>query len=189
MGTEAVWVPLVATALSAGATAYGTNRVAKKQDNIAAQGIRTAAETQRRVNARLNKTLQDTAASTGDASRKKSNVTYLDAIRRKLAEGTSGLQGRGISSEYDEAATGAAGDAQDYAGTVAGLLSRIDAGTMQRQNEGNMLGDFQFDVSPLESNVRSDQFLNNMRLQGVRRNPYIDLAAGAAQGYASNYGK
>lgn len=189
MGTEAVWIPLVATALSAGATAYGTNKVAKKQDSIAAEGIRTQAETQRRVNARLNKTLQDTAASTGEDSRKKSNVTYLDAIRRKLAEGTSGLQQRGISDEYDQAATGAAGTANDYAGTIAGLLSRIDAGTQQRQSEANMMGDFQFDTAPLGSNVQGDQFLNNMRLQAVRRNPYIDLAAGAAQGYASGYGK
>lgn len=189
MGTEAVWVPLVATALAAGGTAINTRNVAKKQDNVAAQGIRTQAETQRRVNARLNQTLQDTAASTGEASRKKSNVTYLDAIRRKLADGTAPLQARGISSEYDAAATGAAGDAQDYAGTIAGLLSRIDAGTQQREAEGNLMGDFKFDVAPLAGNVQGDEFLNKLRLAAVRRNPYIDAAAGAASGYAANYGK
>jgi hypothetical protein len=92
-----------------------------------------------------------------------------------------------VSDQYDQLATGAAGDASDYAGTVAGLLSRIDAGTQLRQNERTIASDFGYDVAPIGGDIQGDEFLTRLRMGGVRRNPYVDLLAGAAQGVGNAY--
>lgn len=179
---------LAATAASAGASAYNTSRVAKKQDNIAADGIRTQAENQRKVSARLNQTIDQTAKSTGEASRTAANASYMDNLQRKLAQGTQGLRARGLSDTYDEAAGQAAGQAGDYATTIAGLLSRIDAGPAQRQAENNLLGDFSMDANRIGGDIQGDQFLNGIRMKAVRRNPYVDLLAGGLKAYGSSGG-
>jgi hypothetical protein len=187
MGTEAIWIPLVTAAIGAGASAYQAKKVGDRQDSIAAAGIRNQVENQRRVNERLNRTLTDTAAVDANAPRAANDASYLQAIQRQLANGTAGLTRRGVSDQYDQLATGAAGDASDYAGTVAGLLSRIDAGTQLRQNERTIASDFGYDVAPIGGDIQGDEFLTRLRMGGVRRNPYVDLLAGAAQGVGNAY--
>jgi hypothetical protein len=135
----------------------------------------------------LNRTLTDTAAVDANAPRAANDASYLQAIQRQLANGTAGLTRRGVSDQYDQLATGAAGDASDYAGTVAGLLSRIDAGTQLRQNERTIASDFGYDVAPIGGDIQGDEFLTRLRMGGVRRNPYVDLLAGAAQGVGNAY--
>lgn len=188
MGTEAIWIPLVTAAIGAGASAYQAKRVGDKQDSIAAAGIRRQSENQNKVNERLNRTLKATADSSPDAARQSANDSYLKAIQSQLASGTAGLARRGVSEQYDQLATGAAANADDYASTVAGLLARIDAGGLQRQNERNIASDFSYDISPIAGDIQGDEFLTNLALKRVRRNPYVDLAAGAASGAANAYG-
>lgn len=184
MGTEL----LIAAALaagSAGATAYNNNRVANKQDNIAAQGIRKQAENQRQTSARVNRTLDDIAASDASGVREQAKGTYIDQVQRQMGQAKQGLAIRGISDQYDEMAGAAQGDASSYAGTVADLMSRIDAGSLQRQAEGNRMGKLNMDLDVDRARVQGDAFLTDLLLKGVRRNPYIDIAAGAMRGAAS----
>lgn len=175
----------LAAMAAAAASAYNTNRTAKKADSIAAQGIRKQGENQRRVNQKLQETLKQTAESNSESERKAANDSYINQVQNKMAAGTAGLAKQGVSQQFDEMAGQAKGQAADYAGTIAGLLSRIDAGAMQRQSEGNLMGDFQFNTGPDASAIQGDAFLNDMALRGVRRNPYIDFAASALNGYAS----
>lgn len=178
----------IIAALGAAASAYNTHEVAKKQDNIAADGIRQQAKTQQEANQRINKTIAETKASTADPYAQTANQKYLQAIQQHLSAGTAGLATRGLSEQYDQMATGGAAQAQDYAGTIAGLLSRIDSGTQQRQAEGNMQGQLGYDLLPMAANINGDAFLNNLKLKGVQRNPWIDLAAAGASAYGSAYG-
>jgi hypothetical protein len=177
------WVATIVAAVGAIASYANQRSVAKKQDNVAAAGIRAQAENQRRANAKLNKALDDTAQSNPDGIRQSTQDAYLQQIQRARSQAHAGLQQRGISEQYDAMAGDAQGDAEAYAGNVASLLSRIDAGTLQRQQEGNTrvaLGT-EFDVE--DGNVRGDAFLNGLLMQGVRRNPYLDAISGAASAY------
>jgi len=184
MAIATTTVLAMAALAAAGASAYNTQQTAKKADNIAAQGIRKQSENQRRVNAKLQETIGKTAESNSEDAKRAANDSYINQVQNKLATGTAGLAKRGISQQFDEMAGQASGQASDYAGKIASLLSRIDAGTMQRQAEGNMMGDFQFDVGPEASNIQGDAFLNDMALRNVRRNPYIDFAASALGSYS-----
>lgn len=189
MGTEAVWVPLLAAAIGTGATVANTRKVAKDQDSIAADGIRKQAENQRQTNARLNQTLQQMETSDPSAERATALQSYTDQIKRSRSQATAGLAQRGISEQFDEMAGQAQGQATDYAGQVANLMARIDGGTQMRQREANQMADMGMDFDALKGNVRGDDYLMRLRMSGVRRNPWLDAAAGAANAVSQNYGR
>lgn len=189
MGTGVI-AGLALSAAASAAQYANTRNVQKRQDNIAADGIRKQAANQREANARLNQTLDTIKGSRPDGARESAQVTYLDQVRRNLARANAGLATQGVSEQYDEMATEAQGDTQGYAARVADLMSRIDAGALQRQQEGNAVGNMRMDFSRIGGNARGDDFLTRLMMGGVRRNAGLDLAAGllsAGAGAAANY--
>ena len=173
---------------SAGLTAYNTNKTAKKQDRVAADGIRKQAENQRQVNARLNQTISEAQKSNPDDERKTTQAQYLTQLLASMGQAKTGLAKRGISEQFDEQAAGASADIGSYGNDIAGLFSRMDAPILQRQGEQNAYGNLGMDLDVLGGNVRGDAFLNELKMKSIRRNPWLDLAAGLASGYASTGG-
>ena len=186
------WVAVALTLFAAGASAYNTNRTAKKQDAAAARGIRQQAENQRQANARLNKTLEFAEKSKPDDARNRIRQQYQQAMMSQQPKALAGLQGPAGSAAYQQAAGAAQTQATNYGDLISGLMARMDAPDLQRQAEANAYGNLGMDLDVVGGNVRNDQFLTNLRVNGIRRNPWIDIAAasasGAAQGYASNNG-
>lgn len=190
---------LAAGLASAGASAYNTNQTLKKQDNQAAAGIKQQAENQRVVNERLNKTLQFEKAKNPEDSKNVVTEQFLNQLRAKRAQALSSVDSGGMSSAYDKAVQGASAQTTADAASVAGNLAGIDAPMLQRQQEGQRYGDLGMDLSVLSGNVQGDSFLNRLKMQGIRRNPWIDagaaalggvsqgMAAGAGSGYGSGY--
>lgn len=182
------WVAVAVSLLAAGASAYNTNRTAKKQDQANAEGMRRQAETQRMANARLNKTLTDAKASSPEATRKTAQDQYLAAIQQKLGQANANLKPLGVSSAYDADASAASAKNLGETNALAGLMSRMDAPALQRQAEQFSYGNLGMDLDRYAGNVQGDNFLTGLRVGGIRRNPYIDAAAAAAQGWASGRG-
>lgn len=188
MGTEAAWVPLVLSAVSAAGTAYNTKRTADRQDSEAAAGIKKQAETQRQANALLGKTIQDTLQSTSAPEKATAQQQYIDQVMNSMGQANAGLTQQGLSEDFSQRAGGAQVANADYGATTADLLARMDAPVLQRQREGNAFADTGMDLSVLQGNVAGDQFLTDMRMKGIRRNPYIDIMAGLMSGAAAGYG-
>lgn len=176
---------LAAMAAAAG-SAYNTHQTAKKADAVAAEGIRDQSERQRQVNAEVNKTIDEIGAGDAEGARKTAGKQYLDQVQRSLSQANAGLAQRGLSSEFDARAGGAAAANAQYGADTAGLLARMDAPTLQRQAEGNVMGNTGMDLSRIAGDVQGAQFVNDMKLKGVRRNPYIDLVSGLLSGAASS---
>lgn len=190
MGTE-VLVAAALSAAAAGASAYNTNRTAKKQDSAAAAGIRKQAENQRQANARINRTIDEAAKSSPDAARNTATQQYLQALQRNKGGALNSLSGVGapMSSAYADAARSASGDLLTEATDRGQVMARMDAPLLQRQSEQAAYGNLGEDLGVLGGNVAADQFLNELRVRGIRRNPWIDAGAAAAGGYASNMGR
>lgn len=180
---------ITAMLVSAALNQYNTNRTAKKQDRVAAEGIRKNERTRQEANARLNRTIDMTAKSRPDDERSNANQQYLDVVRQQLSRAQGGLNAQGVSDQYAELAAPAATGVADYGTVLSGLLSRMDAPALQRQGEANSFGDLGMDLSVLSGNVGQDDFLTRLKMNNVRRNPWLDLAAGVAQGYASGVSK
>ncbi len=179
---------LILAGAAAAASAYNTQQTAKKQDNAAAQGIRTQAENQRKATANVNKTVEQVAKSSAEPDRAQAREQFLTAIRQRSAQARQGLGATGLSSAYDQLAGSEAANAEQYALGQAGNLATIEGATRQRQREGNAFGDLGMNLDAMSGDVRGDQFLTDLRVRGIRRNPWIDAASAAAGGIAGGYG-
>jgi hypothetical protein len=186
MGTEALWVPLVLSAVGTAASVANTRSVARGQDRQAAAGIRKQAENQRAINERVNQSIQQTAQAKPEETRSAVTDGYLQQVMNAQAKARTGIQSDpGLSSAYN-AATGVAGNQmQGEAANTASLFGRMDAPGVQRQQEGFRLGNLGMDLDVQRGNVGGDEYLNRLRMMGVQRNPWLDAAAGLASGAAA----
>lgn len=186
MGTESVWVPLAIAAVSAGAQYYNTQQTAHKQDNALAEQIRNQAAQQREADARVTKTVQDTAASNPDAARDSVLDQYMQQMRRHQTAATGNLNTPvGASQAFKQDAANAALGVQNYGSQFADLMSRIDAPALQRQQEAFNFGNLSTDLAGIKRNAAGQDFLDELRLRSIRRNPWIDAASQMGMAYAS----
>jgi len=185
MGTEALWVPLLMSAASAGVGAYGANQVAQKQDKIAAQGIRQQSVRQREADALVNNTIRQTQESNPEGDRESSMKQYLKQLQLTMGNANGPGQLGGVSDRYKEGTSGAAADIAGYGNKYADIFSRLDAPNLQRQREAISFGRLASDINPIAQASQSDQFLTNMRIQGVRPNPWLQILQGGLAAGAS----
>lgn len=192
MGTEAAWVPLVIGALGAGASAYNTREVAKDQDQAAAAGIRLQAQRQQEADQRVSQEVSAMEQSSPEAARKQATDDFLGQLRRTRGQAVAGGPA-GASQRYAQDLESASGDVTDFGTKVADTMARISAPSLQRQSEGQSFARTASDLGTIGRNAQGDAFLNQLRLNSIRRDPWIDagagLAGGVAGGMASSYGK
>lgn len=192
MGTEGAWFPILVSALTtagaAGMQVYNTNKDAKRQDRQLAAQLRAQGDKQREADARTAELVQERAKSDDTDERASSLDSFVQQMRANKGNATGGLDVRGaVSDAYRESAQDAALGAQSYGNRVADLMSRIDAPTQQRQNELAENIRFGDDIGGIVRRSTGDDFLHQMRLRGIQRNPWIDLGAGLLQGAGNAY--
>ncbi|PJK07989.1 hypothetical protein CO610_07440 [Lysobacteraceae bacterium NML95-0200] len=185
MGTEAVWVPMVMSAVAAGASHYNTQQTLKKQDNELARQIAMQGQRQREADARVNEAILEQQQSNPEAERKASLEQYVEQLRRTQGNAAQGLgQVGAISERFAQDAAAAAGQVQQTGERTADIMSRIDAPLRQRQNEGIRFGRLGSEIGRVGLLSDSDRYIGELRMRGVRRNPWIDLGAGLLGGAA-----
>lgn len=182
------WIAVAAAIVAAGASAYNTNRVAKKQDQAIAQGIREKAKVQQRADAKIADELTSLEKSTSTDEQQTTLGQYQDALRGTERQAQAGQALTGLSKEYDAATGAAQGRTSDYLSQVVNSLSRIDAAGLQRQGEGMRMNDLGANLSVLGREAGGIDFLANMRAQGVRRDPAIDAFAAGLNAYGGGLG-
>jgi hypothetical protein len=178
--------------LVAGATtAYQADRQASKQDAALAQGMRQQGARQREANARVDQELEKLKTSNADAERKSANDQYMQQLQRTraAAEGSvPGVVGGSDRFASDVIAQNAA--AEQTSAKIADLMSRIAAPALQRQRENTGFGRLTSDVGVIGRGSAGDDFLTQLRVRGIRANPWVTAGAGvlggAAQGMAAN---
>lgn len=182
------WVATAVAIAAAAASAYNTNRVAKKQDQAVAQGIREKSRVQRNADAKIADELTSLERSTSTDEQQTTLGQYQDALRGTERQAQAGQALAGLSKEYDAATGAAQGRTSDYLSQVINSLSRIDAAGLQRQGEGMRMNDLGSNLSVLGREAGGIDFLANMRAQGVRRDPAIDAFAAGLNAYGGGLG-
>jgi hypothetical protein len=188
MGTEALWIPLVASAVGAGASYYNTSKTNDRRDSALATQLRNQQGTQRRADAEVQRLIADTAASNPKDETAEALGQYTDALRRNAGKNTSAIQTTGgVSSAFkDDAAAATAGIAEEGK-TLSGIMSRIDGAIRQREGEANRRLDSQSILGLLSREMGGQTFLDNLRIQGIQENPWLTALSSATSGYAQNY--
>lgn len=154
-------------------------RVIRKQDEATAQGLLSQSKRQQETDRRVNDEVVKLETSTADDARSQRLGQYMDQLRRGRNQAVSGLEsplgGAAFQADASAARTGADAAAQ----TTAGLMSRIDAPQLQRQDEAFGYGRLATDIDMAARESRGQQFIDQMRLRAIRRRPEVDLLAGA----------
>ena len=172
------YIAMAAMAASAAANAVNTRNTARRQDAQAAQGIRSQADIQRRADAKVNEQVAELQGSNAEGDRKQRMADYMAQLTRNRSSIAGGLQpGIGGDAFQSDAQTALEGVDAKAMGD-AGLLARMDAAGMQRQREGTAAGKLGTDISMIGRESKGQQFIDDLRLRGIRRNGNLDLASG-----------
>jgi hypothetical protein len=187
------YLALAAAAAAAGGQYYNTQQTAKHQDNQLAAQLRQQQANQDKANAQVNQTIAQRAASNDDGERQTTLDQYLTATRANQGAATAGLQQAGATSNaYKTSGADASLGIADYGSKIANLMSRIDAPNQQRQREALESAQLGSNLGLLGRQAQGDDFLAQLKLRGITRNPWIDagsqLLGGVAGGLASSAG-
>jgi hypothetical protein len=181
-------VAMLAMAAAAAGTAYNTSRTARRQDSAAADSIRNQSRIQRRADERVDQEVQELEGSTAADERQQRLGEYMQTLRAGEGGLTAGLTPAIGSDAFRADSATAAGEVKDYAAKNAGLMSRIDAAQMQRQGEGFGYGRLATDIGMIGRESRGQDFMDQLRMRSIVRNPWIDAGAQVLGGMAGGMG-
>lgn len=171
-------IALALAAAAAGGSYYNTQQTAHQQDQAAADSIRNQSKIQKQADADVNDTVTKLAGSNSAAATAQRLNDYMTTLRRSRANTEAGLSPVIGSDTFKTDAAKAANDVSGYAAKTAGLMARMDAPGIQRQQEGFDYGKLSTDLGLVGRQSQGQSFLDQLRLQGIRRNAKIDLASG-----------
>jgi hypothetical protein len=188
MGTE-VAIALALAAASAGATYYNNQQTAKRQDRQLASQLRADAAKQRQADEQTANLINKTRQSTDADEKASSLASFTQAIKANQANANRPLATLGnVSEAYKQSGSDAALGMAGKAAGLADLISSIDAPTQQRQNDVRDVDNYRTQIGLIQRASRGDDFLSQMKLARIKRNPWIDAFAGITGGAAANYG-
>lgn len=183
------WVATAIAIIGAGVNYHNTEQTKKRQDNELGRQIQQRSERQQEADKEVMDTIADRAAANGDTARSSMLDQYLSQVRGAQGAATTGLrQVGGVSDAYRQSANDAALGISNYAGDTASLMSRIDAPARQRQEESQQNAQLSTALGLIGNRSAGQDFLSNLRLQGIRRNPGLDAFVQAANAYANSAG-
>lgn len=162
-------------------TTYNTMETQKRQDNQATNAVQNQARRQRIADDRVNKGVDELAASNAQDERRQAMDSYLGALKSSKRSATVGpVPGGGAA--FQEAANDANAQTDASGRQTAGLMATMESAGTQRMNEGFGYGRLATDVALIGRQAEGDAFVDQLKLNAIRRNPWIDMTAGALQG-------
>ena len=181
MGTEAVWVPLVLSAVSAGATYVNQRNTAKRQDNELAAQLRGQASKQHEADAKTAQLIAGEAKSSPIEERQKISADFGRSLAAKAPQASTALTvPGGASAAYEKAGSDAQLGITKYGKDRSDLLADMDAPFAQRLDDQIKRGRYSTDANQIGRFNRGDTFLSNMRLSNIKGNPKLALLSSLA---------
>lgn len=177
-------VALAAAAAAAGMSAYNTNQTTKRLDGEAAGAINRQGRIQDKADARVNEEVEKLATSRSSDERAKAQGSYMDALRKNRGAINAGLSSTVGGDRFQADQAGAREAVASEAADTAGLMARVDAPGMQRQGEATSFGHLGSDISLIQRESSGQDFIDQIRMRAIRRNPWIDAGASFLSSYA-----
>jgi hypothetical protein len=181
MGTEALWIPAVLSAVGAGVQAHETDQTAKRADETAAQGIRLQNDQQRLADSRVAQEVNKLQGSTPEDSERRATDAFMEQLKRTRSQAHGEDTLGATSSAYNADSAKAGADIDQYGKNRASVLGRINAPGLQRTAENVSRSRAGTDLGLISRAANADQFLTQLRLQGNHANPWA-MAAGQVIG-------
>ena len=179
------WIALGITLLGAAASAYNTQQTAKKQDRALAAQITQQGKKQQQASAKSAEALAAQAQSDPVDEQAQQMESYLSTLRQGQQNAGLNTGPGGFSEAYRQGTAEAGQQLGEYGSTRAGLLSRIDAPRLQRQNEGILFDTLGNELRMIGREASGQNYLDQLRYNSIRRDPWLDALSGVASGAGS----
>lgn len=174
------FIPIAIALAGTAAQQAETQRVERKQDEATAQGLLNQSRRQQDADRRVNDEIAQLETSTAADDRAQRLGQYMQQLQRGQRQALSGLNSPVGGATFQADAGAARTGADNAAATTAGLMSRIDAPQLQRQEEAFGYGRLATDLGMEARASRGQQFIDQLRLRQIRRRPEVGLLAGLA---------
>lgn len=174
----------IATAALAGLSAVDQNQTMRRQDRDAAAGIRQNMLLQDQANQKIAQAIQQQQESNPAAAEASQNDKYLQQLQQQQQLAQQRLSRGGLGSAYTDRANTAAANEQGYATKLAGLMSAVDAPSLQRQQEAYTFGDLGTDIGTIRRDSQGNAYTAGIKAGSHRPNAWLQAAGQAAQAYA-----
>lgn len=174
------------TIAGSAAEAYGNNQTLRKQDSIAAQGIRNQTALQTQAQQGVQKTIQkvgvDNAAN--DAQNQKiQQAQYMAALARAApVQGSSLTTTPGASSRYAQQVVDAQAANKSFGAGQASLMARTTAPQLTQMQDQQNLGNEATQLGLLNDTSNSQANLTKLQAGSVQVNPWLLAASAALKG-------
>lgn len=178
----------IAAAVLAGASAVDQNQTMRRQDHDTAAGIRQNMSLQDQANQKIAQAIQQQAQSNPAGVQSSQNDKYLRQLQEQQQLAQQRLARTGFGAAYDKRAQLAAANEDNYATRLAGLMSAVDAPSLQRQQEGFDFGDLGTDIGVIGRDASGNSYVTGQKVNSIRPNPWLQAAGQAAQAYAASGG-
>jgi len=189
MGTEEIWVPLALAALSTGAGVYNQRLTSRKQDAALAAQIRNQGAKQKEADVKVGQLIGQEKALTPKPQQAAEEQAMAAVRSANAPSATAALNVPGaVSKAYEGAKGNAALGISDYGNTMGDLMARTDAPRQARLDFAKNLGDYSTGIGQISRAARGQQFLDQMRLNAIRANPWLTATQQIAGAAASSYG-
>jgi len=177
------------TAAGAGISAYSQNQQMRRQDNIAAQGIRDQAALQSQAQTGVQKTIQKVGANNAAneaANKAATQAQYLDALRRAAPVQDNAVQSTpGSSARYAKGVVDAQAANKAFGANQAGLLARTDAPQLTQLQDQQTIGDAATKLGLLNDTSNNQNNLTKLQVGAVQQNPWLSAASQLLSGAGS----
>ena len=156
---------------------------ARKQDQLAARGIKNQGEIQKKASSRLNEQLTDFSQSDPSAERAQALQGYANALRgsQESTEGALPMVGA-ANPRFAENVGQQRGAINSELGTRAGRMASIDAPMLQRLREGQQMNRTSADLGEFNRQSGAEDFLTRLRVAAAQPNPWVGAAGSIMQG-------
>lgn len=178
------WVATALFLVGTAVTVYNNEQTQNRLDDQAVAGIQQQARRQHEADAKVDDAVKELEQSSAQDARREALRSYTAALDANKRSSTVGLPDGVGSDAFKQSAKAANDDVRQYGLKNAGLMSTIEGANTQRMNEGFGYGRLGTDISLIGRQSAGDDFINDLKLKGIQRNPWLDLAAGTATGAA-----
>jgi len=187
-GAEPALIGGLIAAAGAGAQAYEGNQTMRKQDRASAQAIINQGAKNAKGNQAVQQNIKQLQTSNPEGDIASRVAAYTDAIKRASPQAQGGLTAvAGGSQKYAEDVGQAKADSTAEALARGGLQARADAPLLQRQRETQQANSTATNLNMISADAQAQAFLDKLKLQSIRNNPWIMAAGQTMQGAGSAY--
>lgn len=187
-GVEPYLIGAAIAAAGTGVQQYSQNQTMRKQDRAAAQSIiNQGAKNAKGVQA-VQENVKDLQASNPSGDIQERVQAYTDAVKRATPQAQAGLNAGGATSKKFAEDVGAAKSASTAEALQRGQLqAKVDAPALQRMRETANANNTAQKLNMISADAQAQAFLDKLKIQSIKNNPWLMAAGSALQGAGSAY--